>query len=257
MKIRFEQLESRTNPSTDVFGIDHAALYPGVPEAIAYGDYNGDGRQDEAIVAGPGGGPASTVISDAGSGQNSPNPDPLSPFVLFKDFVMEPSARMGITVASMRSADNTHDMLVYASDFGGGPRVVVQDLMEGTITSFFVMDPNYYGGIHLTEAGPNYSVVNGVPVALPGHVNDMVAAFAEVGGAPECTLFNADGLVNSFFVGPQDDRSGDYQPAPAAVGATILDGTHADGMIVSNPDGSSTFYDMLGRVHVDPFAGTD
>ena len=254
MKLNLERLDARINPSTDVFGIDHAALYPGVAESIAYGDFNGDRHEDEVIVAGPGGGPASTIISDAGSGQNSPDPDPISPTVLFKDFVMEPSARMGISVASMRSADNTHDLLVYGTDFGGGPRVVVQDLMKGTVESFFVMDPNYRGGIHLTEAGSNFTVVGGVPVALPGHVNDMVAAFALAGGAPECTLFNADGIVDSFLVGPEVDRSGEYQPAPAGTAGTILDGHDTYGMVIDGPDGSSQFWDMLGNKHADPLA---
>src|SRR6185437_12073550 len=53
MKLHLEELEYRRNPSTDAFGVDEASLYSGIPVAVAFGDFNGDGGADEALVAGP------------------------------------------------------------------------------------------------------------------------------------------------------------------------------------------------------------
>ncbi len=153
---------------------------------IAVGDADGDGRNDIAVGAGPGGGPRVRVFQAVDFG-------------LVRDFfAYEPSFGGGVTVAVGDAG------LVVGTRSGGGPIVKVFDAAGTPVAAFVAYDPAFRGGVNVAAGDGTGTIVTG-----PGP-----------GAAPHVRVIDAKtGVdVRSFFA---DDPATNVGAAVALVGGRI------------------------------------
>jgi hypothetical protein len=105
---------------------------------VATGDFNGDGFDDVAAGAGPGGGPRVVVIDGKTGG------------VLASFFAYEQTFTNGVFVAvGDVTGDGRADVVVGAGSLGG-PRVQVRDgATFEVVQDFFAYDPGFRGGVRV------------------------------------------------------------------------------------------------------------
>ncbi|MFO0847035.1 MAG: FG-GAP-like repeat-containing protein [Gemmataceae bacterium] len=190
------RLEAPTVPVADTPG----------PVRTATADFDGDGVEDTAYVAGPGGPPTVRVVSGR-TGQ-----DIVAPFRAFED-----SFTGGLLAAAADVDGDGRAELTVTPDQGGGPRVRVLQLTGGlpvTRADFFgIDDTNFRGG-----ARAAFGDVNGD--GFP----DLVVG-AGYGGGPRVALFNG----RLLFAGLRDDGAparlaGDFLAFPGADAGQLRDG---------------------------------
>lgn len=178
------------------------APFPGFAggAAVSTGDVTGDGVEDIAVGAGPGGGPH-VKLFDGNTGAE-----------LRSFFAFDPAFSGGVFVGlGDVTGDGLADVVVGAGE-GGGPHVKVFDGATGAeVRSFFAYDPAFRGGVAV-RAGD----VGGDGLA------DIVTG-AGPGGGPHVQVFDAKTLnvIQSFFGGDPNNRDGVF------VGVADFTGTGA------------------------------
>lgn len=256
-KLKLERLECREVPAWVSWEgyVNPIAGYDG-PCMETGGDFNGDGTADAAFVPAEGGGGSIRVVIKSGGTPGTPlvydypggpGRDPSRGSVIFDRIINDPSFRGGAVVSPIRSPDGSHAILAVSPGVGGGPIVNLLDLKENTITAQLVLDINYRGGLRFVNLPP----LDGV-----GHPDSLVMATPAPGGGggAVATIFDGRGtILRSFFTGPSDDRSGNYQPIPAGAGVIAPDGSGMYGSYFAAPDVAPFFVDINGiRRERDP-----
>jgi hypothetical protein len=154
---------------------------------VSTGDVTGDGFEDIAVGAGPGGGPHVRTF-DGRTGAE-----------IHSFFAYDESFRGGVFVGLGDATGDLRADLVTGTGVGGGPHVRVfngQNLAE--IHSFFAYDPAFRGGVTVRLGD-----VSGDGFA------DVVTG-AGVGGGPHVRVFDGRTLteIQSFFAGDPESRGG-------------------------------------------------
>ncbi|MFO0938263.1 MAG: hypothetical protein U0798_17295, partial [Gemmataceae bacterium] len=154
---------------------------------VSTGDVTGDGFDDIAVAAGPGGGPHVKVF-DGQTGAEI-----RSFFAYADDF------RGGVFVGLGDSTGDLRADIVTGTGVGGGPHVKQFDgVTNAELRSFFAYDSSFRGGVSV-RAGD----VSGDGLA------DIVTG-AGPGGGPHVKVFDAksNGEIQSFFAGDSASRGG-------------------------------------------------
>jgi hypothetical protein len=164
-----------------------------VEEALV--DADNDGWLDTAYAAGEGGGPRVRVI-DGKDGS-----------VQFDGFVpgVDIDFRGGLHLTSAGGK------LVATAGPGGGPVVNVFSVDGAFNTTFLAYDEGFRGGV----------LANGIKLDVDGDgvPSDVIVTTTESDGAPLLKVFDVNGeLKRAFFIGPEDDRSGNWQVIGAGYG---------------------------------------
>ena len=186
----------------DYFEFDNPNLRTGV--RVAAGDFNGDGVPDVAAAPGNGGGPHVVVRSGADFSH-----------VLASFFAYETSFQSGVHLGAGRfEANGKADFLVTgagnsdddnvtlsANATGGGPRVRVFDLRNGTpvsVADFFAYDPAFRGGVRVATTD------------LDNDGNADIVTCAGIGGAPHLNVFKgaSNQVLSSQFAFDPNLRGG-------------------------------------------------
>lgn len=163
----------------------------------ALGDVNGDGVEDVAAGAGPGGGPHVVIYSGADGS------------VLYSDFVFDPAFTGGVNIALGDVNGDGKADLVVGADAGAAPHLKVISVADGTVLmSTYAFAPSFAGGIRVAVGD------------LDGDGKADPIAAAGSGGAPHVIAFSgANGSVlRSFYAYDEQFLGGVY------VGAGDLDG---------------------------------
>ncbi len=143
---------------------------------VAVGDVDGDAIPDVAVAALAGGGPRVRIFS----GKSGFTRD------LFNRYVFEPGFRGGVSVTLGDLDGDTVDDLIVGAGAGGGPRVRVLRVRDGSdLANFFAYASSFGGGV---------SVASGL-VDLSGRIS--VITGAGPGGGPHVKVFRDD-LFRSF-----------------------------------------------------------
>lgn len=250
MKLHLECLEARENPS---FAIPEAFpdFMPGFPTSslvFAGGDFDGNGTADWAATPAEGSGGSIRLTVRSGGIPGTPlvyGPDGIgrdpSFGLVIKDVVLnDPSFRGGAIIAGIRSPDGSHSIVAVSPGVGGGPIVNLVDLADGTIKTQLVLDINYRGGLRFAPLPP---------LSGAGYPDSLILATPAPGGGggPVATIFDGSGqIVRSLLIGPEDDRSGDYQPLAYGAGVSAPDGSGVMGSYFKTPTGDPFFIDIDG-----------
>ncbi len=154
---------------------------------VAAGDFNNDGRSEIVAGAGPGGGPAVTIL-DSQTGA------PRASF-----FAYDQSFSGGIYVAVKDINNDGIADIITGAGSGGGPHVKVfngVNLQE--MRSFFAYTENFTGGVSVATAD-----ING------DNILDIVTG-AGPGGGPHVKVFDGatNNLISSWFAYPVDFKGG-------------------------------------------------
>ncbi|MFZ9862449.1 MAG: Ig-like domain repeat protein, partial [Gemmataceae bacterium] len=141
---------------------------------VAAGDFNMDGRAEVVAAAGPGGGPAITIL-------DSQTGEPRAAF-----FAYDPSFTGGVFVAVKDFNNDGIADIITGAGLGGGPHVKVFDGVNfQEIRSFFAYESSFTGGVSVGSAD-----ING------DNVQDIVTG-AGIGGGPLVKVF--DGATTSVI----------------------------------------------------------
>ena len=144
---------------------------------VAAGDYNGDGKADIIVGAGPGGGPRVRVFD---------NGDPSRP-LLDDFFAYDPSFRGGVLVDAGQFDGNKGDDIVTAPGAGGGPHIKVFSInipgSPNTRASFFAWDVNQSNGLQSLGANANNGIGSISFGAIEGRFNPADNTFSK--GIPD------------------------------------------------------------------------
>ena len=154
---------------------------------VSTGDVTGDGFEDIAVGAGPGGGPHVRVF-DGRTGAET-----------HSFFAYDPSFTGGVFVGLGDATGDLRADLVTGTGPGGGPHVkVFNGVTLAELHSFFAYDPSFRGGVSVRLGD-----VSGDGFA------DVVTG-AGPGGGPHVRVFDGRTLaeVQSFFVGDAISRGG-------------------------------------------------
>ncbi|QEL19430.1 Ig-like domain-containing protein [Limnoglobus roseus] len=163
---------------------------------VAVGDVNGDGMPDLIAANGPG---MSGVVKvyDGATGS-----------LLYQGSPFEDKFTGGLFVEAADLNGDGRAELVVSPDVGGGPRVVVIDVVSRrVVVSFYgIEDPDFRGGCRVSLADVD---ADGTP--------DMLVA-AGIGGGPRVAVFDGAALIsgsithlfNDFFVFENTLRNGVY-----------------------------------------------
>ena len=154
---------------------------------VAAGDFNQDGRSELVAAAGPGGGPAVTIL-DSQTGV------PRAAF-----FAYDSSFTGGVFVAVKDINNDGVADIITGAGIGGGPHVKVfngVNLQE--IRSFFAYTESFTGGVSVATAD-----ING------DNVLDLVTG-AGPGGGPHVKVFDGatNALISSWFAYPVNFTGG-------------------------------------------------
>lgn len=249
--LKAELLESREVPAILVPEAFHEFV-TGFTGSLVYagGDFDGNGSADIAGVPAEGSGGSIRVVVRSGgligapleypNGPGSPGVIPEFGKVIFDKVLNDDTFRGGAVIGAVRSPDDTHAILAVSPGVGGGPIVNLADLKTGTLTAQLILDINYRGGLRFTSLPPLSGV--GAPDSLV-----MATPAPGGGGGPVATIFDGSGkIVRSLLIGPEDDRSGDYQPYPAGAGVSAPDGSGVMGSYFKTPSSDPFFIDIDG-----------
>ncbi len=154
---------------------------------VATGDVNGDGFDDIAAAAGPGGGPHVRIFDGVTGAE-------ISSF-----FAFDPAFRGGVSIGLGDVTGDLRADIATGAGPGGGPHVKVFDAQsQATLHSFFAYAPNFRGGVSV-RAGD----VNGDGFA------DIVTGSGP-GGGPHIKVFSGRdiSILQSFFAGDPNSRAG-------------------------------------------------
>jgi hypothetical protein len=236
--------------------------------SVAVGDVNGDGNQDIAVAAGPGGGPQ-VIIYNGSTGKQ-----------LFSFFAFESNFKGGVNVAlSDVNGDGFADIIAGAGP-GGGPRVrVISGIDRSTVLhDFFAFEPTFRGGVNVAGADlsgdgtadlvvgsaskadrvrtirlPDRAVLSefrayggftgGVNIGTGDVTGDGIADIitgAGNGGGPHVKVFNGvgNGEIRSFFV--NDTTLPGQQPIALSGGVRVAG-------VDQDDDGLTDILTGLGR----------
>jgi len=141
---------------------------------VAAGDFNMDGRSEVVAAAGPGGGPAITIL-------DSQTGEPRDAF-----FAYDPSFTGGVFVAVKDFNNDGIADIITGAGFGGGPHVkVFNGVNFQEIRSFFAYESSFTGGVSVGSADINND-----------NILDIVTG-AGIGGGPLVKVF--DGATSSVI----------------------------------------------------------
>ncbi|MFZ9824629.1 MAG: FG-GAP-like repeat-containing protein, partial [Gemmataceae bacterium] len=163
--------------------------FPGFtgPIRVSSGDFDRDGRNEIVAAAGPGGGPAITII-DSQTGL------PKAAF-----FAYSPAFRGGLYMAVKDfNGDGTADIIT-GTGFGGGPHVKVFDGRNfQEMASFFAFSPFFTGGVTVAAEDLN------------GDNKTEIVTGAGPGGGPQVKVFDGATLRmrTSWFAYPPNFSGG-------------------------------------------------
>lgn len=111
---------------------------------VATGDVNGDGTPDIIAATGQGGGPRVRVFSGVDGA------------ILHDFFAYEAEFRGGVFVAAADVNNDGKADIITGTELGGGPRMTVFDVANGTrLHDFFAFDSSQRGGIRVAAADFN------------------------------------------------------------------------------------------------------
>jgi hypothetical protein len=174
---------------------------------VATGNLDGNPNVvDVVAVPGPGGGPLVRVFAvDTTTGAVSLETTFLAFDADFRDGLrvavgqIDASGVGGINV-------NTPDQIVIGADAGGGPRVSVFGLQNGTgvqipgpLGNFFAFDPDFRGGVRVAAGTVDTNTSDG----------DELIVGAGPGGGPQVRVFGSSGAqLQSFFAFPAGSTGG-------------------------------------------------
>ncbi|MFH1426799.1 MAG: L,D-transpeptidase family protein [Candidatus Kerfeldbacteria bacterium] len=154
---------------------------------VATGDFNGDGKDEVIVGAGPGSSPTVTVFTPGGA--------KVSEFLAFGDNV-----RVGVNVAAGDLNGDGKDEIVVGAGRGGGPQVRVFNMKgkEKFTPGFFAYDEHFRGGV-------NVAVGN-----VDGRGSADIITGAGPGGGPHVRVFDKYGnyIGIDFFPFADTDRGG-------------------------------------------------
>ncbi len=211
--------------------------YGGLEARVAIADVTGDGVPDIITVAGPGGGPHVKVF-DGSDGS-----------LLRSEFVYAPEFLGGLFVAAGDlDGDGTLEIVV-TPDSGGGPVVSILDpLTLQVVSSVFVLESEFRGGLR-TAVGD-----------LNGDGVDEVIVAAGVGGGPRVAVLDGAALKQGtslrlrgdFFAFDSAFRGG------AFLAAADIDGDGIDDLAISAGIGGGPRVDIIDgkTLLVSPLAAT-
>lgn len=223
-----EPLESRDTP----------AAFTGVGFATGYLDaYGFVGGVQDAYVTGPDGATLHVLAGGAGSGprvvvEKFDGPDAGE--VVADFFAFEEGFRGGVVLESVSTPGG--DRLLVGAGPGGAPIVRQFDAATGREVAPVLA----YGDPEVDRMGVAY---------LSSTAGAVYATLGE-GAGPRLQGFDAvtGEKVADLYIGPADDRSGDYRPFPAGLGV----GHH--GFVVAGVDdpatGDTALYDLATGVVV-------
>lgn len=236
------KLESRDNPATVFPPLDPATRadgfqpIPGWSGEVGYtiADTRGTGVLDSVYVAKEGGSVRVVVYSGGEIGKRHDQSNHGD--ILFDRVIFDPSFRGGGNITSVPQGDGLPDLIVVAPGIGGGP-VVKMFTIDGSVDKATLpYSEEYRGGVNVFA--PWIGGKRGELVFTPGE-----------GGAPLMKRYDpaADVYTGAIWIGPQDDRSGLYQPIGQGTGfgpglfsdpAARVDGVTID----SGPGTPTVFY---------------
>jgi len=141
---------------------------------VASGDFNNDGINKTVAGAGPGGGPAITIL------------DSQTGAVMKSFFAFDPAFTGGVFV-TLQDANNDGILdIIVGADAGGGPEVrIFNGANLQVLKAFYAYDPSFRGGVSVATID-----LNGDGIL------DLVTG-AGRGGAPHVKVF--DGATNSII----------------------------------------------------------
>ncbi len=262
--MRLERLEARDVPATFDPGFYDPAFrpIPGLPKDIPVRttvlDADGNGTEDLAVAAGPGG--ASRVVIYSGGRLNEPLVPSGTPGVLKVPgaddvvgnfYAFEPDFTGGADITSI-NVDGGPDILVVVPGPGGGPVVVYYVVgPDGPveIKRFLAFnDPEFRGGLNAerTTFAPE------VP-ALPHQpgIHLLVTPKVGSGGGPVAAVYDAAGdRLAQFLVGPADDRRG-----VTVVASDVDVALGRRGVAVKDAGGVVRLFDWAGAEFADAVVG--
>ena len=177
---------------------------------VATGDVTGDGIDDLAVVAGPGGGPRLRVL------------DGVTGAELYNFFTYEPTFRDGLYVAlGDVNGDGFADMVTGTSP-GGGPRVTVYSGRDGTqIADYFAYGSDFRGGVRVAAGDTDGDGVAEVITAPGVGAIPNVLAWGGAPLAPKLSFLAFDpSYIGGVFVG--SGPAGPSGHADILVGSGLL-----------------------------------
>ena len=154
---------------------------------VASGDFNVDGRSEIVAAAGPGGGPAVTIL-DSSTGEP-----------LFSFFAYDSSFTGGVYVAVKDVNNDGVADIITGAGAGGGPHVkIFNGATRQEMASFFAYAENFSGGVSVASADINRD-----------NVLDIVTG-AGPGGGPHVKVFDgaSQALISQWFAYPADFTGG-------------------------------------------------
>jgi hypothetical protein len=154
--------------------------YPGFigPISVAFGDIDGDGQTDIVTAPGAGGGPRVRAF------------DGRTFEAILDVMVFEDSFRGGVSLAVGDITGDGRDDIIVGAGAGGGPRVVVFDLVaRSVVASYFAFEPEFRGGVNVAAADTD------------GDGDGDIVVGAGAGGGPRVSVFRgltSDRMVDFF-----------------------------------------------------------
>ena len=260
--LQLEQLPDRLNPGA----LNPADWQLGTFESLGYvgtgtngalvagdlsfveADWNRDGLIDLVVVgSAPGNGPVATVI-DSVDGRSTDDPyatGPITGRVLERFSVQgfdENTHRTGLDVSAFKTQSPSLSgpgwMLLFRP-LGTKDGPVVTSCAVGDSSSqrpAFVFSGEYRGTFDMRT------------VDTDGDGRDEIIALPGAGGGPRLVVIDTATMTErkSFYVGPENDRSGRYTIVPATEGVQMRPPEPTRGLMIDSPDGTPRLWGFDG-----------
>lgn len=231
-KLTLETLEPREVPAlllpaySEAFNLalaDRGYTHVGIQNA----DLTGDGQPETIVWGLRDDGPRMTIFDGSQQPVPADGSEPPVPPAIFDDFVpaYDPKAwRGGLAVATVTEAFRLGDpdykparlVVTPDPDAGGGPVASIFTFSGGRFSvesRFLIDDAAFRGGVRLTGAD------------VDGDGFDELLVTAGPGGGPRLEVYDLRGptavRTHSLLIGPEGDRTGLYQIAPAEAGVRV------------------------------------